>query len=165
MTPLDWNQSLGCRSIEKKQIRLQENFKMVSNITECKGKREWSGVENLGKGNRFFWNGREKVSLPLCFNGLFFFFFVVGIGQSGGLASWWGKCLTVVIWRPWCWEHVLFWEWEGLWWCDGSEEGAFARLHVLAGEDVDNWVLSDGQFDLSRYFFCFFNSNLHVLQL
>jgi hypothetical protein len=43
VTPLDWNQSLGCRSIEKKQIRLQENLKMVSNITDCKGKKERSG--------------------------------------------------------------------------------------------------------------------------
>lgn len=43
MTPLDRNQSLGCRSIEKKQIRLQENLKLVSNITYCKGKKERSG--------------------------------------------------------------------------------------------------------------------------
>jgi len=144
VTPLDWNQSLGCRSIEKKQIRLQENFKMVSNITECKGKREWSGVENLGKGNRFFWNGREKVSLPLCFNGLFFFFFCRWYRPIRGFGILMGQMLdgcdlkavvlraravlgmggTMVMWREWggrvcavaCFGRWRCWQLSSLWW-------------------------------------------------
>jgi len=157
VTPLDWNQSLGCRSIEKKQIRLQENLKMVSNITDCKGKKERSG-EFRKRVSVFLKWARESKS-AFMFQRFVFFFLSLGSANQGVWHLDGGNAWTVVIWRPWCWEHVLFWEWEGLWWCNGNEEGAFARLHILAGEDVDNWVLSDGQFDLSRYFFFIFNFN------
>lgn len=55
-------------------------------------------MENLGKGNRFFLNGREKVSLLLCFNGfLFLSFLSLGSANQGDWHLDGGNAWMVVI--------------------------------------------------------------------
>jgi hypothetical protein len=58
---------------------------MVSNITDCKGKKERSG-EFRKRVSVFLKWARESKS-AFMFQRFVFFFFVVGIGQSGGMAS------------------------------------------------------------------------------